>query len=65
MVSTAGGSMSHNVSVGDLYTWISTSTSSAMETNHGRFGVLSDMDASEADYGRVLIYHSFLKLQGQ
>ena len=65
MINTTGSSVDHNVSVGDLYTWISTGTSSAMVTNHGTFGVLSDTDASEPDYGRVLIYHSFLKLQGQ
>ena len=49
MINTTGSSMNYNVSVGDLYTWISTSTSSAMETNHGRFGVLSDTDTSEPD----------------
>ena len=65
MINTTGSSVDHNVSVGDLYTWISTGTSSAMVTNHGTFGVLSDTDTSEPDYGRVLIYHSFLKLQGQ
>jgi len=65
LINTTGSPVLHNVSVGDLYTWIGTGTSSAMETNHGRFGVLSDVDTSEPDFGRVLIYHSFLKLAGQ
>ena len=46
MINTTGSPQDINVSVGDLYTWISTGTSSAMETNHGRFGVLSDTDTS-------------------
>ena len=65
MINSTGSPVDHNVSVGDLYAIVPIGTSTSMVTNHGTFGVLSDMDTSEPDYGRVLIYHSFLKLQGQ
>lgn len=61
---TNGFDISTYVSVGDLYAMIGIGTSTAMVTNHGTFGVLSDTDLP-ANPGQINIYHSFLKLPGQ
>ena len=53
------------VRAGDLYLLRTGSSSHPMVTNHGNLGELFDTDNFQPDIGRLLIYHSFLKLQGQ
>ena len=51
MMNTGGISVSVPVSVGDLYTIAPSGTPTILVTNHGTFGVLSDRDAYDGDYG--------------
>ena len=51
MMNTDGISVSVPVSVGDLYTIAPSGTPTSLVTNYGPFGVLSDRDAYDGDYG--------------
>ena len=51
MTNTNNYDLTVYVSVGDLYTMIAIGTNTAMITNHGTFGVLSDTDGAQADQG--------------